>query len=431
MKYRKIAGLIVLAGMLAAGISAPAVVTSVSAEEESTSVSAASEPEAESTSVSAASEPEAESTSVSAVSESEAESTSVSAASESASEEVPAESSPEDELDPEMAMLMSLPLVEGEYELSDCVTLGEYKGLELTAPSAAVTDEEVEQRVRARLKPEEVEDENAVVEEGDTARIAFVGKKDGVAFDGGTSDSYDLVIGSGSFIDGFEDGIIGMKKGETKDLNLTFPEAYNSAELAGQDVVFTVTVNAILRTPELSDEWAAGQGEGEYKTLEEYLAHQKEVIERQKERTRLQSLQGDAWYELQKASTFYQLPAEYATQGEELFEDDVLQEAAAYGLDLDTYLTAAGMDKEQYEEMKQQYGRYAAMSRILLEAMVEAEDLSTDSDEYQEELEKLAGELEVDADSLFEDHDKETVDQYLLTQMASNRIISYASVTEE
>lgn len=423
-----------LAGMLAAGTSVPAaaaplVLTGPEASETTMSESEATE---ESASRSEAAEESASESEAAEESASEAEPVEESASeSEAAGEETASESGVEAEMDAEMAKLMTLPIVEGEFELKDCVELGEYKGLELTAVSAAVTDEEVEQRVLARMKPETVEDESAAVEEGDTARIDFVGKKDGVAFDGGSSENYDLVIGSDSFIDGFEDGIIGMKKGETKDLNLTFPETYPSEELAGQEVVFTVTLNEILRVPELTDEWAAKQGNGEYETLDAYMANQKAVMERMKERTRLQTLQGDAWYELQKVSTLHQLPAAYVTEGTELFEDDVLQDASAYGMDLDAYLEACGMEKEQYETMKDQYGRYAAMSKLLLEAMVEAEDLSTDSDEYQEELNKLAGELEVEPDKLFEDHEKETIDQYLLTQMAANRIISYANVTEE
>ena len=87
--------------------------------------------------------------------------------------------------------------------------------------------------------------EKSVVESGDTVNIDFEGKKDGVAFDGGTSQGYNLTIGSGSFIDGFEDGLIGVNVGDTVDLNLTFPEGYQNADLAGQDVVFTVTVNFI------------------------------------------------------------------------------------------------------------------------------------------------------------------------------------------
>ena len=333
--------------------------------------------------------------------------------------------------DPDMDLLMSLPLTEGEYELSDCIELGEYKGIELVKPSALVTDEQVEAQVKAGLTPEAVEDEDAVVEDGDTARISYEGKKDGVAFDGGTSDSYDLVIGSGTFIDGFEDGVKGMKKGETKDIPLTFPEEYHSEDLAGQDVVFTVTVKEILRTPELSDEWAASQEDGEYETLDAYMTHQKELMEEANEKMILQELQGDAWLAVQRASTFTQLPADYVTEGEELFEDSVIEEAAAYGMDLDAYLAAASLNKEDYELRKEQYGRYSAQSRLILEALIEAEDLSKDSDEYQEELTKLADTLGMSEEQVLEEHDEDNINQYLMTQIAANRVISYANVVEE
>ena len=342
-----------------------------------------------------------------------------------------AEEGAADAEDPEMAMLMSLPLTEGEYTTADCIELGEYKGLKLTRPSSEVTDDEVETAVRSSVMPEEVGDEDAVVQDGDTARIAFEGKKDGVPFEGGTSESYDLVIGSGSFIDGFEDGVTGMKKGETKDIDLTFPEDYPKEDLAGEDVVFTVTVNAILRTPELSDEWAAGQEDGQYATLEEYLAAQKKQMEEANEEMIIQDLQADAWLEAQKASTFLQLPSGIVEQGKDEFEDSVIEEASVYGMDLEAYLQAVGATKEEYDTRKEQYGRYAAMSRVLLDALVEAEGLSEDSEEYKEELQKLCDSLGVTEDQLFEEHEKEMIDQYLLTQVAANRIISYADVTVE
>ena len=113
-------------------------------------------------------------------------------------------------------------------------------------------------------------DENAVIQNGDTATINFVGTKDGEAFEGGTGNNYDLVIGSGTMIPGFEEGIVGMKKGETKDVSVTFPESYRNSELAGQDAVFQITVQSFKRPPELTDDWVAANTD--YKTIDEYKA---------------------------------------------------------------------------------------------------------------------------------------------------------------
>ncbi len=173
------------------------------------------------------------------------------------------------------AILLVLPGCSGKKEedmkyLSDFdpekyVTLGEYKGIEITIAPPSVSDEQVDEMINTLLNAsktrEEITDRDDV-REGDIANIDYEGKKDGVAFDGGTAQGYDLVIGSGTFIPGFEDGVIGMKVGETKDLPLTFPENYSNADLAGADVIFTVTVNAIKEeiTPELNDEFVAALG---------------------------------------------------------------------------------------------------------------------------------------------------------------------------
>ena len=138
-----------------------------------------------------------------------------------------------------------IPIVDEDLPVSECVTLGDYKGITLDKEIQQVTDEDVENSISSNLMAT-VDDPEATVQEGDTVDIAFVGKVDGEEFEGGSSDSYNLTIGSNTFIDGFEDGVIGMKQDETKDLNLTFPEDYTE-ELAGKDVVFTVTVNAISR----------------------------------------------------------------------------------------------------------------------------------------------------------------------------------------
>ena len=138
-----------------------------------------------------------------------------------------------------------------DYKALDYVKLGDYKGLEVTLASTDVTDEEVEQQVETNLNNNDKSEElkEGTVENGDVANIDYEGKLNGKAFDGGTAEGYDLTIGSGSFIDGFEDGLIGKKIGDTVDLNLTFPEDYSSTDLAGKEVVFTVKINSVKRAP--------------------------------------------------------------------------------------------------------------------------------------------------------------------------------------
>ena len=135
-----------------------------------------------------------------------------------------------------------------DFDPSKYVTLGEYKGMNITIPKTEVTDEDVDSYIDYLLSANEsyvdITDRD-VAQNGDVANIDYEGKKDGVAFDGGTAQGYDLNLGSGVFIDGFEDGVVGMKVGETKDLTLTFPDNYANEDLAGAEVVFTVTLNSI------------------------------------------------------------------------------------------------------------------------------------------------------------------------------------------
>ncbi|WP_243130543.1 MULTISPECIES: trigger factor, partial [Roseburia] len=161
--------------------------------------------------------------------------------------------------------------------MSKYITIGQYKGLTLDNSVEAVTDDMVDGRVQEELQNKAEEVTEGTVQNGDIVTINYVGTKDGVAFDGGTANNYELTIGSGTFIDGFEDGIIGMKKGQTKDLDLTFPEEYSSEELAGQEVVFKVTLQSFKRAPELTDDWAAKNTD--CKTAEDYKKEIRKTLE--------------------------------------------------------------------------------------------------------------------------------------------------------
>ena len=157
--------------------------------------------------------------------------------------------------------------------LGDFVELGDYKGVDVTVTKAEVTDEMVDQYIQSVLDSNKNKEEvDRAVKDGDVVDIKYVGKKDGVEFDNGSSDSYELTIGSNTFIDGFEDGVIGMKKDETKDLNLTFPEDYSNTDLAGADVVFTVTVNHVYEETDavLDDAFVAARNIDGVSTVAEY-----------------------------------------------------------------------------------------------------------------------------------------------------------------
>ena len=209
-------------------------------------------------------------------------------------------------------------------------------------------DAEIESVIVRSGKREELTE--GTVANGDIAVIDFVGKKDDVAFDGGTGKDYELEIGSHTFIEGFEEGVEGMKVGETKDLELTFPENYPSEDLAGEDVIFTVTVNAIKQTPELTDELVK-ELSTKSKTVKEYREEVKEALEtnkvNQQRGTELQKI----YALLIENCEVVEYPQELLDYGVSMFRKNYTNYAKQYGMPLEDFIKGMfGMTLEQFEE---------------------------------------------------------------------------------
>ena len=327
--------------------------------------------------------------------------------------------------------IMNLSLAEGDdWKLEDCLVLGNYKGLELSKVTTEVTDEEVDSYIKSLATPEELTDDSATVQDGDTVNIDYVGKIDGQEFDGGSAQGSALTIGSNTFIDGFEDGLIGMKKGETRDLNLTFPEDYGNTDVAGKAVVFTVTVNSISRTPEQDDAWVQSYTSGEYTTMDDYRAYMKETLQKSSDESAEQQLQSDAWTQIEGNSTFLQLPKSYVDEGEEEFEQNISDQAEQYNMTKEDFISQNGLTTDEYNTRKEQYGRYTAESRLLLDALMQAEDLSDDSQEYKDALSDTEDDWDLSEEELKEQYGEDTLRQYVETQMVLTRVLRYAHVTE-
>ena len=242
-----------------------------------------------------------------------------------------------------------------EINADEYVTLGNYKGLEIVSSVQEISDEEVESYINYLVSMsgelEEVTDRD-VVENGDVANIDYVGKKDGVAFDGGTDTGYDLKIGSGSFIPGFEEGLVGVKKGETVDLNLTFPENYPAEDLAGTDVVFTVTVNGIYQAviPEFSDEFVASLEIENVATMDEYRAYLKSMMEESEKETALQDMQTQLLAMATENAEVSGRPQELVDRFYNININNMTYQAMMYGMDMESFVSAYyGMDAETFE----------------------------------------------------------------------------------
>lgn len=243
-----------------------------------------------------------------------------------------------------------------EINADEYVTLGDYKGLEVVSTVQSIGDEEVDSYIEYMLSStsgelEEVTDRD-VIENGDVANIDYVGKKDGVAFDGGTAEGYDLGIGSGSFIPGFEEGLVGVKKGETVDIELTFPENYRAPDLAGAEVVFTVTVNGIYKEikPEFNDAFVAELAIENVSTTEEYRSYLKNMMEENEKQYALQDVQTQLLAMVTENATVSGTPQELVDRFYQVNINNMTYNAMMYGMDLQTFVSSYyGLDEESFE----------------------------------------------------------------------------------
>ena len=275
-------------------------------------------------------------------------------------------------------------------EVANYVTLGEYKGLTAVAAAPEVTDEDLESYIEYVLSSNMVSTEvtDRAVQEGDIANIDYEGKKDGVAFDGGTAAGYDLEIGSNSFIDGFEDGLIGVEIGETVDLNLTFPESYPSEDLAGQEVVFTVTVNSIRveSLPVLDDEFVQGLGMG-LNTVDEFRQNCYDVLMEEAEYNYTSSVQSQLLEQvLSNAIVSEELPEELLTRYSDRLYANMEYYANMYGMDVESFMSATGSTEETLRES----ANAAAGQILVMRAIADAEGLVPTEEEINAELEESA-----------------------------------------
>lgn len=277
------------------------------------------------------------------------------------------------------------------------IKIKKYKGLEINQKEAIkVTDADVEAAIQVELEylGTEVEVKDRAAELGDTANIDFVGKMNGEAFDGGTGEGYDLELGSGTFIDGFEEGIVGKKIGEKFDLNLKFPEDYGNEMLNGQDVVFSVTLNSlkVLQLPELTDELLPEIGTTA-KTVEEYKAMVKKELEQNNATSAKEELYDVAIAALVKQCEVKKYPQDMIIA---VAKDFVFQES--YG----AIMAGKGIDeaiKEAYELTVEEKVKELVCEQLAIELVAEKEGLSISLEEYEKEVKDLAaqyGETDVD-----------------------------------
>lgn len=295
-----------------------------------------------------------------------------------------------------------------DQEITGQVELGQYKGVEIQREDRTVTDEEVQSAIDSRLEanPDWVEVERPA-ENGDTVNIDFVGIRDGEAFEGGTGENYDLVLGSGSFIDGFEEGLVGAVKGQELSLDLTFPDPYlNNPDLAGQPVVFDVTVNRVEepQTPELNEAFV--QRISDFDTVDAWEADLRAQLEDAKEQ-QAETAEENALFDAVVANaTFTDVDASIEAEYERMMEQNETL-LAMQGMDLDQYLSYFNMDQAAYEERMHNQADYNVKLELVLAKIAETEGLEIDDEARQavadingvenfDALKEVAGEMDAE-----------------------------------
>ena len=313
-------------------------------------------------------------------------------------------------------------------DVEKCLTLGDYKGVTVEKTIQSVTDEDVQNEIDNALANYPVEVDQAA-KEGDTVNIDYVGKIDGEEFDGGSDQGADLKLGSGKFIDGFEDGLIGARKGETRTLNLTFPEDYTQ-DLAGKAVEFTVTVNAVKEPlSEPTDQWVADNIEG-YDNIADYKAGIRSEQEESNEQTAENQVRYAAWTQVIDNCTINEYPETLVEVGKKLYEQQVETYAKYAGMELDAYIESSGLTQEEYQSNMEEYGKNVAAQALVCQAICDKEGFAIGDDDYQKALQDMLTEYGCTEDELIQTYGQDNVEQSIMLNRVSNLILENANVTE-
>ena len=307
------------------------------------------------------------------------------------------------------------------------VTLGKYKGVQVTKIDTTVTDEEVE----AALEKEQQKNSRTVtvtdrpVANGDTAVIDFEGFVDGIAFEGGKGENHPLEIGSHSFIDTFEDQLVGHNSGDEVEVNVTFPEKYQAADLAGKPAVFKVKINEIKakELPELNDEFASEVSE--FDTLAEYKEDLRKHLEVEKENEAKRTKEDEAIKKIIDKSTMEIPEAMIETQCENMI-NEFAQRIAQSGLSMEQYMQFSGMTIDGLKEQVRPEAETRIKSSLVLEQIAKEENIEVSEDEINAEVEKMAAQYGMEADKLKEylgEAEKESIKRDLSVTKAVDLIM--------
>ena len=309
------------------------------------------------------------------------------------------------------------------------VKLGQYRGLEVTRQETLVSDDEINEELkREQEKNSRLVEVERPVQDGDTVILDYSGSVDGVKFDGGTAENQTLVIGSGSFIPGFEEQLVGMAKDETKDITVTFPEEYHAENLAGKEAVFTCTIHKIQEKelPELDDEFA--QDVSEFETLDEYKKSIMDKLTERKQRSAKAAQENEAVDKVIAASEMDIPEAMIDSQVTSMYQDYARQ-LQSQGIPIDTYLQYMGTTEEKVKSDMRPQALKQIQTRLVLEEVAKAESLEPNDLRLEEEIDKIAKQYQMETEKLKQsigDFEREQMKKDIAVQEAITLILDTA-----
>ncbi|MGI6052880.1 MAG: trigger factor [Bilifractor sp.] len=315
------------------------------------------------------------------------------------------------------------------------VTLGQYKGVEVLKTDTTVTDEDLDNRIKQEQQKNSrtitLEDDQAA-EKDDTLTLDYEGKIDGEAFEGGTAKDQRLKLGSNTFIPGFEDQLIGVKTGETKEVKVTFPEDYHAEDLKGKDAVFTCTVHKIERTelPEVDDEFAADAG---FDNLDAYKEDLKKQLQNEKDEAAKQARRDNGLSKAASNATIDIPEAMINTRADEMV-DNFARRLQSQGMSFEQYMKYTGADRNTMREQVKPQAKIQIRNELVLGKIADVENIEVSDDELQKEIEDMAKPYNMkveDIEKILGDDQKDIIRNDLKLQKAADLIADNAVEVEK
>ncbi len=312
------------------------------------------------------------------------------------------------------------------------VTMPALSSLSVSSEPASTVDDETLENQIAYLLSQNMEEVSESAKLDDTVNIDYVGSIDGEEFDGGSAEGYDLKLGSGSFIDGFEDQLVGASAGDKVTVKVTFPEDYQAEDLQGKDAEFAVTVNAVKRTPELTDAWVQSYEGTTATTVEAFREAQKALIQASYDYNYHYNIQQEALEALVEQSTFA-LSDEMKKYGEDFVIYSNVQMVKTYGMSVADLLNMYGMSVSEFREEMASEGENYAQQYFVIQKIAEEQGIVANDetmDALAESLSTMAG-TEYTKESLIEEYGQEKVENEAVNDAVLTYLESQVQVTEE